>query len=133
MNRSNRRKKDRRSEKVEVRPYTRSDGTEVGYHERSPPRKKDLVRKEKNIRTESRELIDDTKHDRYGKAEYESREIENNARALQTGIRGAGSYHSEKTYARTLKEENRNAKRIIRAHKRNERKEQKLRKRMGAS
>ena len=87
------------SQYVEVNSYTKENGTEVNNYRRSAPRKKELLRDERNIRRDSNDLMKDTRRDDFEKAQFDVYAIQNESSKVQPGLRGAQTAKEKKIAA----------------------------------
>lgn len=111
--------------RIAVRPYSKLDGTNVSGYSRANGNKKKIIREERKLRTDSKDLVRDTKDDDFGRAQFDLERIDTSSAALKPELPAAAKNYQVKAQNKATKQKARANKRARRQTKKELKQKQK--------
>jgi hypothetical protein len=113
-------KREEDRNRVQVRPYSKLDETQVKGYTRANGNKRKILKEERKLKTDSKDLVRDTKDNEFNKAQYDLERIDTTSAELKPELPVADKKHRVKMEERAAKQKARAEKRARRKARKEE-------------
>ncbi len=114
--------------KVKVRSYEKRDDTRVSGYTRANGNKRKILKEERKLKADSKDLVKDTKDDEYNKARYDLERIDTTSAELKPELPAAARNHQTKMETKAARQKAREERKARREAKKEEKQKLKVQK-----
>ena len=114
--------------KVKVRSYSKLDDTRVSGYTRANGNKRKILKEERKLKADSKDLVKDTRDDEYNKAQYDLERIDTTSAELKPELPVADKKHQIKMEEKAAKQKVRAERKARREAKKEEKQKLKVQK-----